>query len=142
MACTRARVSAAAAPAPRSRASAFCTRATARLASATSVRIRRLWSNCSRRSAAVVPSSASRGSSAGAIAGPWTEQVRRGGANPGIELMQRREVVEDPERAALGRDDQVLVVHPDVVDGHVRQVELERLPVPAIVEGEEHAELG
>ena len=56
--------------------------------------------------------------------------------------MQRRQVVEDPERPALRRDDQILVVDLDVGDRHVRQVQLERLPVRAVVERDEHPELG
>jgi hypothetical protein len=43
-------------------------------------------------------------------------------------LVQRREVVDDPEAASLRRDDQVLAVDLRVADHRRRQVLLERLP--------------
>ena len=46
-----------------------------------------------------------------------------------IDLVQRRQVVENPEAATLGRRDEVLLLHRQVGDGHLGQVELERLPL-------------
>ena len=45
-----------------------------------------------------------------------------------VELMQRREIVDDPEAAALRRDDEIAVAHLQIGDRHLRQVQLERLP--------------
>ena len=58
------------------------------------------------------------------------------------QLVQQRDVVHDPERPAHRREHEVLVVHADVGHRRRRQVLLERLPVAAVVERHEHAELG
>src|SRR3970282_2540198 len=60
-----------------------------------------------------------------------------------IDLLQRRDVVEDPERAARGRDDQVvrLLVDPEVRHRRHRKVELERVPALAVVARDEDPEL-
>ncbi len=58
------------------------------------------------------------------------------------QLVQRREVVEDPEGASLRRDEQVAVLHPHVGDRDDREVELERRPVRAVIERDVHPELG
>ena len=44
------------------------------------------------------------------------------------QFADRRQVVEDPDRPAVRADHQVVVLDHQVVDGHGRQVELERLP--------------
>src|SRR5437764_9259543 len=56
--------------------------------------------------------------------------------------MEHRQVVENPERAALSGYDQILIalLNREVCDGDVRQVELERLPALAVAEGDVHAE--
>src|SRR5512133_1696283 len=51
-----------------------------------------------------------------------------------VELTERLEVVEDPKRAAMRGDDQVVVVNDEVVDGRDRKVQVQRLPSLAIVE--------
>src|SRR6185437_6607264 len=60
----------------------------------------------------------------------------------GGALAQRAEVVETPVRAALGGEDEVAVGELDVGDRGDRQIELEGLPVGAVVEGDVHAEFG
>ena len=57
-------------------------------------------------------------------------------------LAHRAEVVEDPEGAPLGRNHQVVALDLQVGDRRDRQVELERLPVGAVVERDVEAELG
>ena len=70
-------------------------------------------------------------------------EEERGGDGGGIVgLVQRRQVVENPEGAALCGHDQILVRHLDIGDGRVRQIELEALPVRAVIEGNVHAEFG
>ena len=59
-----------------------------------------------------------------------------------LPLAERRQVVEDPERAALGGDDQVVALHDHVGDRDDGQVALERLPVRAVVERDVEAGLG
>ena len=54
--------------------------------------------------------------------------------------MQRSEVVENPDRASLRRNNQILAMDFDVRDRHVWQVQLKRLPVRAVVERNKHAE--
>ena len=66
--------------------------------------------------------------------------VRRGDGRG--QLAQGRDVVEDPEGAAVGRDDEVAVADGDVAHGAVGEVAGERLPVVAVVEGDEDAGLG
>ncbi len=46
----------------------------------------------------------------------------------GGELTQRTDVVEDPERASVRRDDEVAVVHGDVTDRDDRHVRTQRTP--------------
>ena len=64
----------------------------------------------------------------------------RGGHGRG-QFTQGRDVVEDPEGAAVGRDDDVAVADGDVAHGAVGQVPLEGLPVVAVVEGDEDSGL-
>ena len=51
---------------------------------------------------------------------------------------QGSDVVEDPERASMGRYDQIILMNPQIAHGSVRQVELQRLPVLAVIEGHPH----
>ena len=57
-------------------------------------------------------------------------------------LAQRRDVVEDPERAAVRGGDQVTAVDINVADGGDGQIELQWLPVLAVIEGGVDAEFG
>ena len=56
-------------------------------------------------------------------------------------LAQRTNVVENPERAAMRRGDKVIVLHRQVVNRRGRQVELQRLPMCPVVDGEIHSGL-
>ena len=58
------------------------------------------------------------------------------------QLAQRRDVVQDPERAPVGRRDEVAVLDHEVVHRDDRQVAAQRLPVGAIVERHPHPVLG
>ena len=58
------------------------------------------------------------------------------------KLAQARDVVEHPERAAVRRDDQIVVVDSQVAHRGMRQIELQRLPVLAVVVGDPHGFLG
>ena len=56
------------------------------------------------------------------------------------DLIERADVVQNPKRTALGRDQQIFLLHLDIGDRHVRQIQLKRLPMRAIVERNKHAE--
>ena len=56
-------------------------------------------------------------------------------------LFERRDVVEHPEAAAVRGHNQVVVLHHEVVHRRERQIQLHRLPLLAIVEGNENAGL-
>ena len=60
----------------------------------------------------------------------------------GAERPDRRQVVEDPERAAVGAQHEVVSLDDQVVNRDGRQVELERLPALAVIGREDHAPLG
>ena len=70
------------------------------------------------------------------------EQVQALARERGCELSQRGDVVEHPERPSVRRDDQVAPVDRDVAHRAARQVELQRLPAPAVVERHVDADLG
>jgi hypothetical protein len=57
-----------------------------------------------------------------------------------LGLANRGEVIEDPEAAALGGDDEIVVLDHQVGDRHHRQLELQRLPVAAVIPG--HGDAG
>ena len=59
-----------------------------------------------------------------------------------VELAQQRDVVEDPERAAVRRREQVAVLNQQIVHRNDRQVQSQRLPVTAVVERNVDAGLG
>ena len=71
-----------------------------------------------------------------AIRGARRKQVRVGAEHLRRELLQRREVVHDPEASPVGRDDEIVEVllHRDPVHRRARHVGLQRLPAVAIVE--------
>ena len=58
-----------------------------------------------------------------------------------IGLAQRRDIVEDPESAAMGGHNQVIALHQEVMDRRDGQVQLQRLPGCAVVQREEDAKL-
>ena len=47
---------------------------------------------------------------------------------------QRRDVIKNPERAPVRADDEVVVVNPEIAHGGVRQIQLQGLPVVAVIE--------
>ena len=49
-------------------------------------------------------------------------------------MLEGGEIVENPERAALGCEHEILPVHSQVGDRGYRQVQLQRLPVGSVVE--------
>src|SRR4029079_3707606 len=64
------------------------------------------------------------------------------GLDLAVPSAQRREVIEDTERAPLSGDDEIAVLDREVRDGRRGQVALEALPLRAAVEREEEAVLG
>src|SRR5207247_3405528 len=74
--------------------------------------------------------------------GRGSEQPSGGGSGGGTGLPQRRHVVENPERAAVGGDHHVVAVHVDVAHGGDRQAQRQRLPVVPVVERHVDALLG
>ena len=70
------------------------------------------------------------------------EEPRVRARHRGVELTERRDVVEHPERTPVRGDDQVVVPLVEITDRGHRQVELQRLPVVAVVERDVDAELG
>src|SRR5579884_1475484 len=73
--------------------------------------------------------------------GARREEIDRGAAYLVVELAQGRNVVENPERASMCCHDEVTVLNHEIVDGNGGQVQLERLPGRAVVEGNSHARL-
>jgi hypothetical protein len=78
-------------------------------------------------------------------------QTNRGGrpiqmevlvGNVGIRLPQWRDIVQNPKRAAMRRGNKVIVFDRQVVNGGRRQIELERLPMGAVIDGVINAGLG
>src|SRR5260370_30484683 len=67
---------------------------------------------------------------------PWTEQKRLGIERLWRDLAQRRNVVQDPEAAPVGRDREIaeVLLHGQPVDRRVRQVVLKREPLDPVVE--------
>ena len=59
-----------------------------------------------------------------------------------VHLSQCREIVDDPERAPVRRNDEIAVLYDDVVYWHRRQVALHGLPVGAVVERDIRATFG
>src|SRR5262245_49245022 len=56
------------------------------------------------------------------------------------ELIERAQIVDDPKRATLGRDNQVLAMNLDIGNRNVWQIQLEWLPMTAVIERNEQAE--
>ena len=70
------------------------------------------------------------------------EQEGVRGGDVVVDLPERADVVQDPDAAAVRADDQIVAVNREVAHGRGRQVQLQRLPVVAVVERDEDAELG
>ncbi len=72
------------------------------------------------------------------------EEVRVGGEHRGRELLERPDVVQDPDAASVRAGDQVVVARVDdeVVDGHGGQSVHEPVPGASAVERREQRELG
>src|SRR2546429_8400310 len=66
---------------------------------------------------------------------PRSKQMRAGLGNLGPPLPQRRDVIQNPERASVRGNNQIISMNRQVAHGGVREVEFERLPVIAVVEG-------
>ena len=54
----------------------------------------------------------------------------------GSKFVERRQVVEDPERPSLRGHDEILLLDGQVGDRHHRKIQLERLPARTVVEGD------
>ena len=57
------------------------------------------------------------------------------------KLPQRSNVIQHPEGASMGRGNQVVAMDFKIVNRHCRQVQLQRLPVAAIIHGKVNAGL-
>src|SRR5260370_33791064 len=65
--------------------------------------------------------------------GARREEMRVLGGDGSAYLAQRTEVIQNPERTAVGRDNQIVGMNNQIVDGCGGKVELERLPVQPVV---------
>src|SRR5262245_14051259 len=63
------------------------------------------------------------------------EEMRVSGCDRNSGLPQRANIIEHPERAPVRGDGEVIIMNNHVMDRRVRKIELERLPIRAIVEG-------
>ena len=70
------------------------------------------------------------------------QRRRRDAAVDARDLPQRRDVVEDPERAAVRADRDVVVLDDEISNRRRRHVEPERRPVVAVVERDPDLRLG
>ena len=68
------------------------------------------------------------------VAGLRREEVDVRCRDGGRQLAEGRDVVEDPERAAVRPDDEVVPVDDEVPDGRRREIDLEGHPGVAVVE--------
>src|SRR5712664_2054568 len=57
-------------------------------------------------------------------------------------LPQRRDVVENPEGAAVRGYNEIVAMNREIAHGRVRQIQLQRLPIATIVEGNVHGAFG
>ena len=72
----------------------------------------------------------------------WLEQMHGLGEHRSIELAQWRQLIHDPDRTPLRRDDQIVAMHEQVGDDGVGQIALQRLPLPAVIERHPYALIG
>src|SRR5262249_17898009 len=75
-------------------------------------------------------------SRAEAVCGTRWKEIYGGVTDAVIELLERREVVEDPEAASVGADNEILkmILDDDPMNRRMRQIVLQWLPTVAIVE--------
>src|SRR5439155_1117683 len=69
------------------------------------------------------------------------EQVHALARDHAPQLAQRRDIVQNPERASVRRRDEVALLDREIVHRHDREVESERLPVRPVIERHPHAPL-
>ena len=68
--------------------------------------------------------------------------MRVGRGDPLVDLVQRRQIVKDPKASSHRGHDEIFVHDFQICDRRDRQVQLKRLPTLAVVERDEHPELG
>ena len=73
---------------------------------------------------------------------PRGEEIGGAVGDAGGKRSQRGEVVEDPDRAAVRAGDQIAILDHQIVKRRHRQIELEAIPVRAVVERNVEAGLG
>src|SRR5467141_3079378 len=56
----------------------------------------------------------------------------------GVQLPQRRDIIQNPERAAVRGDNKIVAMNREIAHRSVRQIQLQRLPIVSIVEGNVH----
>ena len=81
------------------------------------------------------------GSYAGAVGFARLEQVCIGARNLIVQLSERGDIIEDPERATVGTEHQIVILDFHVADRNDRQVELQRTPLLTAVERDVDPEL-
>src|SRR5712692_2583187 len=59
-----------------------------------------------------------------------------------FKLTQRRYILENPKRPPVSGDDEIVLVYDEIANGHRGHVELQRLPLVAVVERDKHTGLG
>ena len=63
-------------------------------------------------------------------------------ARLGTHLPERRQVVQQPKRASVCRDHQIIIFNHQIVNWCYRQIQLQWLPMRAVVERNKNADLG
>jgi hypothetical protein len=58
------------------------------------------------------------------------------------QLTQARDVIEYPDRAAMGRQDEIVLMDPQIAHRGVRQIQLQRAPVITLIKGDPYRGLG
>ena len=59
-----------------------------------------------------------------------------------VELTERRQIVQHPERTPVRRDHEIVIFNDKIMNRCYRQIHLEWLPMGAIIERNKNAELG
>jgi len=72
----------------------------------------------------------------------WNKNDAGGFCNLFVQLPKRSDVIQDPERAAVRGDNQVVAVNGQIAHRGVRQIQLQQLPGVAIVKGNIDRSLG
>ena len=68
------------------------------------------------------------------VGGRWSKKMGVGGSERSGGFAQRGDVIQNPERAAVRGYDEVVVVNPQIAHGGVGQIQLQGLPMIAVVE--------